>query len=222
MRDKSEVLQDEYQRRFGERGEYRERVWRVLFADFFSRFIPADATVLDLGAGWGEFTRNSTSREKYAMDLNPETGRRVQGFAKFLHQDCAKPWPLADGSLDVVFTSNFLEHLPNKEAVEATLRECCRCLKPGGSIVCMGPNVRYAPGVYWDFWDHHIALTDASMSEVLELNGFVVRVRIPRFVPYTMSGNKRTPMLFVKLYLRLPFLWPLLGKQFVVVAEKRA
>ena len=222
MRDKSEVLRDEYQRRFGERGEYRDRVWRVLCGDFFSAYIPADAVVLDLGAGWGEFTRNVTAREKYAMDLNPETGRRVEGVARFFKQDCSKPWPLPDGALDVVFTSNFLEHLPTKEAVEATLREAHRCLKPGGRVVCMGPNVRYVPGLYWDFWDHHIPITDGSMAEVLELQGFTVRRRVARFLPYTMSGNRTMPLAFVKAYLRLPIAWPLFGKQFLVVAEKAA
>jgi ubiquinone/menaquinone biosynthesis C-methylase UbiE len=114
VRDRSQLLQDEYHRRFGERAEYRDRVWKVLCADFFSRYVPRDAVVLDLGAGWGEFTRNVQAREKYAIDLNPETGRRVDGFARFIQQDCSKPWPLADASLDVVFTSNFLEHLPAK------------------------------------------------------------------------------------------------------------
>lgn len=220
MREKSEVLEDEYRRRFGERGEYRDRVWRTLCNDFFAAYIPREAAVLDLGAGWGEFTRNVEAREKYAMDLNPETGRRVEGFARFLQQDCSRPWPLADGSLDAVFTSNFLEHLPDKAAIEATLLEARRCLKPGGRIVCMGPNVRYVPGAYWDFWDHHVPITDASMAEVLALQGFTVRRRVARFLPYTMSGNRQMPLAFVKAYLRMPFAWPVFGRQFLVVAER--
>ena len=222
MRDKSQLLQDEYHRRFGDRAEYRDRVWKVLCGEFFSRYIPRDAVVLDLGAGWGEFTRNVEAREKYAIDLNPETGRRVEGFARFLHQDCSKPWPLAEASLDVVFTSNFLEHLPSKEAVDDTLRECRRCLKPGGRIVCVGPNVRYVPGAYWDFWDHHIPITDLSMAEALELQGFAVEERVDRFLPYTMSGNRQTPLAFVRAYLHLRFAWRIFGKQFLVVARKAA
>jgi len=222
VRDRSQLLQDEYHRRFGDRAEYRDRVWKVLCAYFFSRYIPRDAVVLDLGAGWGEFTRNVEAREKFAIDLNPETGRRVEGFARFIQQDCAKPWPLADASLDVVFTSNFLEHLPAKELVDDTLREARRCLKPGGRIVCVGPNVRYVPGAYWDFWDHHIPITDLSMAEALELQGFAVEERIDRFLPYTMSGNRETPLAFVRAYLRMPFAWRLFGKQFLVVARRAA
>jgi SAM-dependent methyltransferase len=223
MQDRPEALQDEYRRRFGDRAEYRDAVWKVLCREFFSRYIPATATVLDLGAGWGEFTRNVEAREKLAMDLNPETGRRVEGFARFLQQDTSEPWPLDDASLDVVFTSNFLEHLPTKVAIEATVRECHRCLKPGGTIVCLGPNARYAGGAYWDFWDHHTALTHLSVAEVLELNGLRVRENVPRFLPYTMSGNRRpTPIFMVRAYLRMPFAWPLFGQQFLVVADKPA
>jgi SAM-dependent methyltransferase len=215
-------LQDEYNRRFGDREEYRDAVWKVLCADFFSRYIPHSAAVLDLGAGWGEFSRNVIAREKYAIDLNPETGHRVAGFARFFQQDCSRPWPLPDAALDVVFTSNFLEHLATKEAIEDTLAECRRCLKPGGVIICLGPNVRYVPGAYWDFWDHHIPITEASMAEALELQGFVVRKKVARFLPYTMSGNRKTPLAFVKAYVSLPILWPLFGKQFLVVADTRA
>jgi len=222
MVDKSHVLQDEYHRRFGGRADYRDAVWKVLCADFFSRYVPEDAAVLDLGAGWGEFSRNMAAREKYAIDLNPDTAARVAGHAAFFQQDCSKRWPLADGTLDVVFTSNFLEHLPTKDALVDTLREAHRCLKPGGRIVCLGPNIRYVPGAYWDFWDHHIPLSDLSIAEVLELQGFVVRERVARFLPYTMSGNRQTPLPLVRMYLRMPFVWPLFGKQFLVVAQRSA
>jgi SAM-dependent methyltransferase len=219
--DKSQLLQDEYQRRFGDRAEYRDRVWKVLCADFFSRYIPRDAAVLDLGAGWGEFTRNVEAREKYAIDLNPETGRRVEGFARFIQQDCAKPWPLADASLDVVFTSNFLEHLPAKDLVDDTLREARRCVKPGGRIVCVGPNVRYVPGAYWDFWDHHIALTEASLSEALRTRRFDIDVCVDRFLPYTMANGRQYPTAFLRAYLKLPLAWRFFGKQFLVVGVRR-
>lgn len=220
MRDKPQVLENEYNRRFGAHAEYRDRVWKVLCDSYFSKYIPAQSAVLDLGAGWGEFSRHIAAREKFAMDLNPETRRRVEGFARFFHQDCSNPWPLVDASLDVVFTSNFLEHLPSKDAVDETLRECRRCLKPGGKILCLGPNIRYVNGAYWDFWDHHIPITDASMAEALELQGFEVEQRIARFLPYRMSGHREIPLLFVKAYLNMPFTWPIFGKQFLVVAMR--
>jgi SAM-dependent methyltransferase len=137
-----------------------------------------------------------------------------------LHQDCSAIWPLQEGSLDVVFTSNFLEHLPNKELVDKTLKEAFRCLKSGGKIICLGPNIKYVPGAYWDFWDHHTPITDASMAEALFLAGFKITKRIDRFLPYTMAGIKPPPLIALKIYLRLNLTWRFFGKQFLVVAEK--
>lgn len=216
----AEVLQDEYQRRFEGNEAYRARVWELLCSQIFAGLISRDASLLDLGAGWGEFTRAVKAGRKFAMDLNPDTGKRVAGVAEFLHQDCASPWPLAEGSLDCVFTSNFLEHLPGKALIERALEEAFRCLRPGGRVICMGPNIKYIPGLYWDYWDHHTPISDASLAEVLGLKGFVIERAIPRFLPYSMSGGKNPPLFMVALYLRMPWVWPLLGKQFLIVARK--
>lgn len=220
MKSVSEALQQEYQTRFEPNAEYRDAVWKILCKDFFSRYISSECTVLDLGAGWGEFSRNISAAKKYAMDLNPDCGERVEGHAEFLLQDCSTTWPFQDGTLDVVFTSNFLEHLLSKSAVELSLSEAFRCLRKGGVMICVGPNIRYLPGAYWDYWDHFIPISDVSMSEVLRLQGFRVMECVPRFLPYTMSGGNNPPLIALKIYLKLRFVWPVFGKQFLIVARK--
>jgi SAM-dependent methyltransferase len=220
MDQRSIALQDEYQKRFQENENYRDSVWQALCGGFFSRYIGKDSTLLDLGAGWGEFSRNIVAKKKYAMDLNPDCGARVKGFSEFLQQDCSATWPLPDGSLDVVFTSNFLEHLPNKTLIDSTLNEAFRCLKSGGLMICVGPNITYLPGLYWDYWDHYTPISDKSMAEALTLRGFAVDEVVARFLPYTMSGGRNPPLWAVKLYLKMRFAWPFFGKQFFVVSRK--
>src|SRR5471030_2442902 len=130
-------LEHEYRLRFERIAGYRERVWKLLTRDFFQAYVPADGVVLDVGCGWGEFVRNIQARVKYGMDLNPESERRLTSEVTFLKQDCSERWPLADASLDVVFSSNFFEHLPDKNALRSTLSESWRCLKPGGKLICL-------------------------------------------------------------------------------------
>jgi len=213
------VVQLQYRQRFTEATDYRNALWGILCRNFFQRYVDTDAVLLDLGCGWGEFSNNVLARKKYAMDMNPDAAVRLNSDVELLLQDCSQPWPLADASLDVVFTSNFLEHLPQKSHVELTVAEVKRCLKPGGLLIALGPNVRLLPGAYWDFWDHHVHISDRSLVELLTLNGFHIAEQHAAFLPYTMSDGKQPNLLLVKLYLRLRIFWRLLGKQFLVVAR---
>jgi len=43
---------------------------------------------------------------------------------------------------------------------------------------------------------------------------------IPRFVPYTTKSRIPQHPLLVRLFVRCPPLWRLVGKQFVIVARK--
>jgi SAM-dependent methyltransferase len=49
------------------------------------------------------------------------------------------PWPWADGSVEEVHCSHFLEHLTGVERV-AFANECYRVLKPGGAITIIVPH----------------------------------------------------------------------------------
>jgi len=220
MADKSETLRDEYRIRFSETMKYRNRVWKTLCDQYFSRFVSPQAHVLDLGSGWGEFINNITAGMKLAMDLNPDTRNHLENGTQFLHQDCSQPWQITSESLDVVFSSNFIEHLPDKAHVERTIAEAYRCLKPGGFIILFGPNIKYVPGAYWDFWDHFIPITELSLAELLKMKRFKIESCIPRFLPYSMSTGKRPPLFLLNMYLRMPIIWPFFGKQFLVVGKK--
>ncbi|MFL6447729.1 MAG: class I SAM-dependent methyltransferase [Bryobacteraceae bacterium] len=216
----SNELQAIYDRRFNAHIAYRQKVWQVLVADYFSKFVPQNGSILDLGCGYGEFINHVVCKQKYGMDLNTRARERLNRDVNFIEQDCSHPWPLPNNSLDVVFTSNFFEHLPSKEVLAQTLMQAQRCLKPGGKIIALGPNIRFVGGAYWDFWDHHLALTDSSLAEVMQVQGLQVERVIDRFLPYTMVNQRTVPSLLVRLYLKMPFLWQFLGKQFLVIGRK--
>ncbi len=209
-----------YGARFEGQKHYRESVWRVLVEDWFSQWTANAESVLDLGCGFGEFINQVTAPKRFAIDLNPAAQSHLADDVQLFPQDCSEPWPLASDSLDVVFTSNFFEHLPSKKALLRTLREARRCLRPGGRIVAMGPNIRYVPGAYWDFFDHYVPLTERSLAEAVEAEGFKCETVVDRFLPYSMSQGGQPPLWTLRLYLRLPQVWRFFGKQFLVVAAK--
>ena len=216
----SNELEAIYNQRFNEHISYRKEIWKVLITKFFSKYIASASDVLDIGCGYGEFINNVVCRKKYGIDLNARAREQLDHDITFFEQDCSATWPLPDDTLDVVFTSNFFEHLESKQALGDTLAQAKRCLKPGGRLIAMGPNIRFVGGAYWDFWDHHLALTDSSLAEILRVQGFQVERVIPRFLPYTMVNHRAVPSTLVSLYLQMPFAWKILGKQFLVFARK--
>ncbi|MGC8553713.1 MAG: class I SAM-dependent methyltransferase [Phycisphaerae bacterium] len=216
---RQDTLQRAYGIRFEGKTHYRTKVWQVL-APFICQWTPVAGNVLDLGSGYCEFINNVKAGKKYAMDLNPDVHHRAAEGVVIFQQDCSEPWPLAEGELDAVFTSNFLEHLPNKDLVLATLADAYRCLKPGGTFISMGPNIKYVPGAYWDFFDHYVQLTELSLAEALKMCGFEMEKVVGRFLPYTMSDGRQYPLWMLQWYLAFPAVWPIFGKQFLVIARK--
>jgi SAM-dependent methyltransferase len=209
-----------YRRRFSETAAYRWKVWSVLTQSYFSRWVDATAPVLDLGCGYGEFINQIAASQKLAMDMNPDVPQYLNGDVQFLQQDCSKAWPLPTAALGTVFTSNFFEHLPNKECLSRTLAEAFRCIRPGGKLIAMGPNIKYLPGRYWDFYDHHTILTETSLGEALDISGFRLILVVPRFLPYTIVNVRQYPLWMVRAYLKVPIAWRFLGRQFLLIAER--
>lgn len=222
MQNTPDELSIIYQRRFTSTAAYRNQVWQVLTRHFFNQWVKPHHHVLDLGCGYGEFINNIPCAKKWAMDLNPDVPARLNPYIIFLQQNCAAEWTLPPDSLDVVFTSNFFEHLPDKSSLSATIRHAHRCLKPGGLLIAMGPNVKFLHGQYWDFYDHHVYLTETSLSEALETERFAMHRIESKFLPYTMVHGKEYPLLLVRLYLAMPLVWRFFGKQFLVIARKPA
>lgn len=218
----SEELKALYANRFDERDRaWKDDVWEILWRRVFSRWIGGVDTVLDLGAGYCEFINHAVATRRIAVDLNPETARTAAAGIE-VHASSADDLAfLRSAEVDAVFTSNFLEHLPSKEAVARVLSEVHRVLKSGGCFILMGPNIRYLAGRYWDYFDHHVPLSDASICEILLLKGFQLKYVEPKFLPYTVKGTRLRWRWLIELYLRLrPLSSGLLGKQFLVIATK--
>jgi len=210
-----------YRERFGaEVMTKRNRLWRVLCTDFFQKFIPEDSTVLDIGAGYCEFINNIRARKKYAVDLNEDVHRFANQDVEVFVCSASHLAFLPDNSIDIAFMSNFLEHLKSKEEALEVLVEVRRVCKLGGAVLILQPNIRCAYKEYWDFFDHHIPLSDKSLIEALTIVGFEVEKVISRFLPYTTKSKLPQYDFLVRLYLRFAPIWYIMGKQAFVVGRK--
>jgi SAM-dependent methyltransferase len=217
----SEGLGALYDARFSEpERRAKEEVWRVLCERFFQQFVRTDAAVLDLACGFGEFSRFIRAGRKLALDSNPQVASILPEDVEFVLGSALDLSALDAESIDICFTSNFFEHLPDRAAMDRVLQEVRRILRPGGTFLAMQPNIKYAGSAYWDFYDHVLPLSHLSAREAFLKNGYLIERLIPRFVPLsTKSAYPKSPAL-VSFYLKLPIVWRLLGKQFVIAARK--
>jgi len=210
-----------YKIRFSEDDLPRKNaIWKVLCTDFLQKFINPASTVVDIACGYGEFLNNICAERKIAIDLNPDAKDFLDSSVEFHQRMATELGAVVRNSADIVFTSNFLEHLPDKKTLDEFLDQVLIALKPGGQYLILGPNLRYLPGEYWDFYDHHLGLTHLSLCEALKMRGFDISLCIDRFLPFTTQGAFPTHTLLVKNYLKFPIIWKVLGKQFFIVAKK--
>ncbi|MVB00167.1 methyltransferase domain-containing protein [Nitratireductor sp. CAU 1489] len=116
-----------------------ERSWDdKLFRQFILERIKPEFSVLDLGAGAGivpEMDFSGRAARLCGLDPDPrvETNPYLDEAKIGLGEDI--PWP--DGSFDLVFADNVLEHLADPDRVFA---EVARVLKPGGRFLFKTPN----------------------------------------------------------------------------------
>jgi ubiquinone/menaquinone biosynthesis C-methylase UbiE len=214
-----QFLEEIYRRRFGKELAFRQNMGKTLCTHFFQKYVPRDAVVLDVAAGYCEFINHIRAKTRIALDVNTDMKRFAQPGVVPVIESATNMRSIPDGSVDVVFTSNFLEHLLKQDIVKV-IQECRRVLKKGGRMLMVQPNYRYCYKDFWMFWDHQTPLDDRSLSEIVEVNGFKVVECRARWLPYTTKGKLPRSTMLLKLYLALPFLQRLFGAQSFLHARR--
>src|SRR5580704_3146681 len=118
----------------------RAAVWKAI-ANYLQRWVAADEDLLDLGAGYGDFSREIRAGQKWALEQN---GALVKYWAESvtpLIQSAGDPWPLKSGSMGTILASNFFEHFTLEQGAEI-LDEAKHVLRPGGRLIVVQPNFR--------------------------------------------------------------------------------
>ena len=208
-----------YARRFNPDLKFRNEMWRILCRDFFQKYIDPDSRILEIGAGYCEFINQINAAEKTALELNPDVRSYAAAEVRVIQDRSSRMNAVSDHSVEVVFASNFFEHL-SREEILATFREVYRALVPGGKFMVQQPNIRFCGKDYWMFFDHLTPIDDRAFVEALEICGFELQELITRFLPFTTKSRlPRSPFL-LRLYLRLRMVWPLFGQQSFILSRK--
>lgn len=196
----------------------RAAVWEPI-ATFVYEQLGSPARILDAAAGRGEFINAVPAIERWAVDAVAYDEGTHAPEVKVVVADIFDAH-LPESYFDGVWVSNFLEHLLSQESVASFLELMHASLRPGGRIGIMGPNFRYCRKEYFDMADHTVILTHKALAEHLYAAGFVPTKIVSRFLPYSFTGRLPASAALTQRYLQTPGLWRLLGKQFLLIAQR--
>jgi SAM-dependent methyltransferase len=197
----------------------RTVVWQAI-ASYLAAWVPRDGAALEIGAGYCDWINNVAARRRVAVDIWPELPTFSAPGVEPLVLDLATGLgTLPAGTFDAVLASNILEHFA-PDTVPTVVDGVARLLRPGGRLLVVQPNFRYAWRSYFDDYTHRAIFTDVSLPTLLQAHGFAIDRVEPRFLPYSMRGT-RLPITrsLVAAYLRSP-IRPMAG-QMLVVATRR-
>jgi hypothetical protein len=198
----------------------RQAVWNEI-AGFLDRKLGFPKRVLDPAAGRCEFINAVSAAERWVVDSVDYAQAYRDPRVKFV-QASALDAELPEAHFDLIFVSNFLEHLTTQEQIASFIVRSSQWLRPGGHWVALGPNFKYCASEYFDCADHTLALTHVSVAEHFVSAGLELVQVVPRFLPYSFRGGLPASGFLAKLYLKMPWVWRFFGKQFLVVGKKGA
>jgi ubiquinone/menaquinone biosynthesis C-methylase UbiE len=212
-------VQSIYARRFMPDLKFRKEMWNILCTHFFQRYIEPSSRVVEIAAGYCEFINNIRASEKTAVDINPDLGKYANPGIRLVNASATNMTAVQDNSADVVFASNFFEHL-TREEITGTFKDVYRILAPGGRFMVLQPNIRFCSRDYWMFFDHITPIDDRAFVEGLEINGFEILQVIDRFLPYTTKSRLPKALFLIRMYLYFPLAWRVMGQQSFILARK--
>ena len=196
----------------------RRLVWTVI-AEHLARFVPTDAHVLEIGAGYCGWINAVRAARRVAVDAWPDFPAWAAPGVEARVMDASTMLPtLGADAFHVVLASNVLEHFSPDTAADV-VRDVAALLAPGGRLIVVQPNFRYAYRHYFDDYTHRAVFTHVSLGNLLRAHGFGLERVEPRFLPYSMRETARAvrPWM-VRAYLRSP-VRPFAG-QMLIVARK--
>jgi SAM-dependent methyltransferase len=147
---------------------------------FLKRFLTPATVFLEIGAGdcCLALSVARQARSVYALDVSPTITQQENppGNFKLLLSD-GITIPLEDGSVDVAYSNQLMEHLHPDDAFEQ-LRHVHRVLAPGGVYVCVTPHRMSGPHDVSRSFDetatgfHLVEYTPLELSDVFRRAGF--------------------------------------------------
>ncbi len=194
----------------------RELLWSVLTEYLQNRFFNDATVIVDFGAGYCNFINNVNSRKKYAIDS-------WHGIKDYAVSDVScltsgvSDLESFKNEVDVIFASNVLEHLDNKD-VSKFMVAAKKALKKNGRLIILQPNFKYSYASYFDDYTHKSIWTDVSMQDFANSFGFRTEFVARKFLPLSLKSRLPVIPVLIRWYLKSR-VKPMAGQMLLVFSK---
>ena len=194
-----EILYSRYSQSLGNTGLSETSILPQIFASVYPP-LASDRNILvaDVGCGRGAWLAWAAS-QGYKNLIGIDSSRSELELAKHLpdieliHGDAIAVLGKHEGQFGLIHVKDLFEHFTKSEAVDF-LGVCYQALKPGGELWIYTFNAQgwFAAATRHGDFTHELAVTPASLAQVLRATGFTVmsvQGRLP--TPRTFGGLGR-------------------------------
>ena len=194
----------------------RRAVWREIVR-YVRRDAPSVETLIELGAGYCDFINQFPAKRKIAFDLNPEMSAFAAPEVELRVESAIELLGIDATSVDLVFASNFLEHLDQHD-LGSLLTRIRSTLTPTGRLILIQPNHRLCAEHYFDDPTHQTVFDDKNIVDSIARFGLKTLRVVPGLLPFTMNSRLPKWGFMTRLYLNLP-VRPLAAQMYVVAGR---
>jgi 2-polyprenyl-3-methyl-5-hydroxy-6-metoxy-1,4-benzoquinol methylase len=197
--DYRQVLYTRYSQSLGNIDFPETPILTQIFAGVYPS-LPFDRNTLvaDVGCGQGAWLTWAASQgygNLTGIDVSQSQLDLAQHLpnVKLIHEDAVVALKERENQFGLIHAKDLFEHFTKNEAIEF-LRACYQALEPGGELWIYTFNAQgwFAPATCHGDFTHELAVTPASLAQVLRATGFTVisvQGRLP--TPRTLGGLGR-------------------------------
>ena len=138
----------------------------------------AAGSMLEIGPGFGSLAILAVSQgwTYRAMEASEILIAHLRGLGLDVIPGWAPPILAEDGSTDVVYADQVLEHMSGIDGARQFVAEAHRVLKPGGTVFVVVPDYLKERTFFWDVdYTHNFVTTERRVRQLLYDGGFEIR-----------------------------------------------
>ena len=169
------------------------------------RYQPAPGDLFEIGPGHGTLAEQAVSAGwRYtAIEASPILINVLREKGLRVIEAFTPPIPIPDGSADVVYADQVLEHMSGIDAARQFTAEALRALRSGGIFFVVVPDYLKERTFFWDVdYTHNFVTTERRVRQLFNDGGFEV-LHVERAIGLA-TGLARDALAAAALLVNLP------------------